>query len=165
MTEKIIKKKIFGNVKELEKFLHIWRFKNLKIVFTNGCFDILHRGHIEYLLEASKLGDILILGLNTDDSIRRLKGESRPIQDQKTRSILLAAYSFINAVIFFDDDTPIELIKIIRPDILVKGGDYKKEEIVGYDFVTSYGGEVIVLPYIEGYSTTEIINKISYSKK
>jgi len=156
-----IKRKIFKNLNDLEKYLHIWRFKNYKIVFTNGCFDILHRGHLEYLIEASKLGDILILGLNTDNSIRRLKGEGRPIQDQKTRALLLAAYYFIDAIVFFDEDTPLELIKFIRPDILVKGGDYKKEEIVGYDFVTSYGGDVIILPYVEGYSTTKIINKIA----
>lgn len=159
-----LKIKIFKNPKDLERFLHIWRFKNYKIVFTNGCFDIIHRGHIEYLIEASKLGDILVLGLNTDSSIKRLKGEGRPIQDQKTRAIVLAAYSFINAIVMFDEDTPIELIKFIRPNILVKGGDYKKEEIVGYDFVNSYGGEVVVLPYIEGYSTTDIIKKITLSK-
>lgn len=159
-----LKRKIFKNPKDLERFLHIWRFKNYKIVFTNGCFDIIHRGHIEYLIEASKLGDILVLGLNTDNSIKRLKGEGRPIQDQKTRAIVLAAYSFINAIVMFDEDTPIELIKFIRPNILVKGGDYKKEEIVGYDFVNSYGGEVVVLPYIEGYSTTDIIKKITLSK-
>lgn len=163
MTDSL-KRKIFKNPKDLERFLHIWRFKNYKIVFTNGCFDIIHRGHIEYLLEASKLGDILILGLNTDDSIKRIKGEGRPIQDQKTRAIVLAAYSFINAIVLFDEETPLELIKFVRPNILVKGGDYKKEEIVGYDFVNSYGGEVVVLPYIEGYSTTDIIKKISLSK-
>lgn len=137
------------------------RFLNLKIVFTNGCFDILHRGHIEYLAQAASLGDILVLGLNTDASVKRLKGPERPIQNENARAIALAAMSFISYVVLFDEDTPYNLISLVQPDILVKGGDYEPEKIVGYDIVTKKGGKVVTIPFVDGFSTTSIINKMT----
>lgn len=131
-----------------------------KIVFTNGCFDIIHLGHISYLKQAKNLGDFLIVGLNSDDSVRRLKGKQRPILPQDERAEILDSLKSVDFVVIFEDDTPENLIHIIKPDILVKGGDYKIEEIVGATFVLSYGGKVVVLPYLEGKSTTNIINKI-----
>jgi rfaE bifunctional protein nucleotidyltransferase chain/domain len=136
----------------------MWKFLNQKIVFTNGCFDILHRGHIEYLSQARDKGAILIIGLNTDASVRRLKGEGRPVQDEMTRALVLASLRIVDAVILFDEDTPYELIKAIQPDVLAKGGDYTPETIVGADIVKANGGEVIVIPLVEGYSTTSILN-------
>jgi D-beta-D-heptose 7-phosphate kinase/D-beta-D-heptose 1-phosphate adenosyltransferase len=136
------------------------REKKKTIVFTNGCFDILHSGHIQYLQQAKKLGDVLILGLNSDSSIRRLKGDQRPILNEDERTTLIGALQSVDYVVLFDEDTPLELLEKVRPDILVKGGDYIKENIVGHDLVTSYGGQVITLPFIEGKSTTNIISKI-----
>ena len=131
-----------------------------KSVFTNGCFDLLHVGHITYLNEARGLGDILVVGLNTDRSVRALKGENRPILPEQERSYLLAALECIDYVILFDAETPLELIKEIRPDFLVKGADYSKEEVVGYNLVESYGGKVVLLPLIDTISTSNIINRI-----
>ena len=129
-------------------------------VFTNGCFDILHRGHIDVLAKTADLGDKLIIGLNSDSSIRKLKEENRPIVDEKSRALLLAAFSFVDAIVLFSEQTPINLITDIRPDILAKGGDYKIEEIVGYEVVQQNGGEVITIPLTEGFSSTNIIDKI-----
>jgi rfaE bifunctional protein nucleotidyltransferase chain/domain len=142
--------------------LHLarWTFQEKKIVFTNGVFDILHRGHIEYLSEAKKQGDLLIIGLNTDASVKRLKGESRPVNDEQSRIIMLSALSFVDSVILFEEDTPWELINAIKPSILVKGSDYQKEEIVGYDILQEYGGEVRTIELTEGFSTTNFIKKI-----
>ncbi len=137
-----------------------WKSEGQKIVFTNGCFDILHYGHIYYLAEARDLGDKLIIGLNSADSVRRLKGPHRPINDEETRQHLLAALGFVDAVVVFEKDTPYELIQIIVPDILVKGGDWQAQDIVGSDIVLTNGGEVKSLPYIQGYSTTNIEEKI-----
>ncbi len=134
--------------------------KSKKIVFTNGCFDILHAGHVSYLSKAKSLGDILIIGLNSDTSVKKIKGESRPIVSQKNRAILLAALEAVDFVVIFDELTPLKLIKAIKPDVLVKGGDWKKENIVGSDFVESYGGKVKSLAYIKGLSTRELIKKI-----
>jgi rfaE bifunctional protein nucleotidyltransferase chain/domain len=145
---------------QLPATLAQWRFKGKKLVFTNGCFDLLHPGHIDYLCRARDLGDLLVIGLNTDDSVRRLKGPSRPILDEVSRGLILASLSFVDAVILFDEDTPIELIRTVQPDILVKGGDYKAENVVGYDLVTGQGGQVIILPFVEGFSTTSIEQKI-----
>jgi len=155
----VIKSKII-DYKDLIPTLTYWGLKNKKIVFTNGCFDIIHRGHIEYLAQAANYGDVLIIGLNTDNSVKRIKGESRPIQDQYARAITLAALHFVSAVIFFDEDTPYELIKKVQPDILIKGSDYKAEDIVGYDIVKAKGGEVITIDFIPGYSTSSIIEKL-----
>jgi len=137
-----------------------WKANGLKIVFTNGCFDILHYGHIHYLAEARLLGDKLVIGLNSAASVSRLKGSHRPINDELTRTHLLAALQMVDAVVQFEQDTPYELIKIVQPDILVKGGDWQPQEIVGSDIVLANGGEVQSLPYIEGYSTTNIEQKI-----
>lgn len=145
---------------ELSRTLAFWRFKSYKIVFTNGCFDILHRGHVEYLSKAASYGDVLIVGLNSDASVRRIKGKSRPFQDEGTRSLIMASLQFVSKVVLFDEDTPYNLIKIVQPDVLVKGADYKPEEIVGYDIVTAKGGEIVTIDLVEGYSTTGILNKI-----
>jgi rfaE bifunctional protein nucleotidyltransferase chain/domain len=137
-----------------------WRAEGLRIVFTNGCFDILHYGHIHYLAQARDLGDRLVVGLNSGDSVRRLKGPGRPINDEPTRQLLLAALAVVDAVVVFDEDTPYELIRQVGPDVLVKGGDWAPEQIIGSDLVLERGGEVRSLPYIEGYSTTRIEQKI-----
>ncbi len=146
--------------KEIGRQTDLWKKNDRKIVFTNGCFDILHYGHIHYLSQAKDLGDFLIIGLNSDNSVKRLKGNNRPINTSKTRSHLLAALSIVDAVVFFEEDTPLGLIRTIMPDILVKGGDYKAEEIVGYKEVMSNGGRVEILSFVDGYSTTAIERKI-----
>jgi rfaE bifunctional protein nucleotidyltransferase chain/domain len=151
--------KIFDREK-LENQLAIWRFQSRKIVFTNGCFDLLHLGHIDYLTKAKDLGDILIIGLNTDDSVRRLKGDTRPITDENSRSTIIASLQFVSAVVLFNEDTPYELIKQVQPDVLVKGGDYKAGDIVGYDIVNAKGGKIVTIDYLEGYSTTGMLDKI-----
>ena len=137
-----------------------WKNNHQKIVFTNGCFDILHFGHIHYLAEARALGDRLIVGLNSAASVKRLKGAHRPINDEPTRLHLLAALECIDAVVVFEEDTPLELIKIVMPDILVKGGDWEPEQIVGSDVVLANGGTVKSLAFVKGYSTTSIEEKI-----
>jgi rfaE bifunctional protein nucleotidyltransferase chain/domain len=134
-----------------------------KVVFTNGCFDIVHRGHIEYLAQAAALGDVLVVGLNSDSSVRRLKGENRPLQDQLSRATVLAAIGFVSCVALFDEDTPYELIKRVQPDVLVKGADYKPENIVGYDVVTARGGEVCTIEFVQGYSTSNVVAKMGCS--
>lgn len=131
-----------------------------KVVFTNGCFDLVHRGHVDYLSKARDLGDLLIVGLNSDDSVRRLKGEKRPISNQQSRAIVLAAFAFVDYVVIFDEDTPLNLIKSIKPDILVKGGDYNHDNVVGADFVESYGGRLELIPLVPGESTTNLVNKM-----
>jgi len=145
---------------ELEKVLIEQRKHDRKIVFTNGCFDILHRGHINYLQEAKKFGEILIIGMNSDNSIKRIKGKDRPINNQEDRAIVLSALNIVDYITIFEEDTPLNLIKHIKPDILVKGGDWKIGEIVGSDVVLQRGGEVKSLQYLPGYSTSEIIAKI-----
>lgn len=132
-----------------------------KVVFTNGCFDILHRGHATYLAQARELGDLLVVGLNTDASVQRLKGPSRPINHQYDRAFLLASLACVDFVIFFDDDTPEQLIHTVCPDVLVKGGDYTLDTIVGADFVLQNGGIVTTIPFVDGYSTTSTLNKIT----
>lgn len=155
-----IDKKIANTAEEAQNTLSIWRFKNDKIVFTNGCFDILHRGHVEYLAKAASLGTKLVIGLNSDSSVKRLKGDSRPVNDEKSRALLLASLIFVDAVILFDTDTPYDLIKAVQPDVVVKGGDYKAEDIVGYDIVKAKGGEVATIDFIEGFSTTSTIERM-----
>ena len=131
-----------------------------KIVFTNGCFDIIHAGHVTYLAQAKALGDILILGLNSDASVKRLKGDNRPINNEQDRALVLAALSSVNYVVIFEEDTPLELIKLVQPDILVKGGDWQPSEIVGSDLVLARGGKVLSLKFVEGLSTTGILQKL-----
>tara|TARA_B100000683_G_C12280500_1_gene469719 strand:- start:36 stop:527 length:492 start_codon:yes stop_codon:yes gene_type:complete len=154
-----IKSKIYTLPKLVEQS-KVWRNNGKKIVFTNGCFDLVHRGHVEVLANTADLGDKLIVGLNTDSSIQDLKGENRPIIDENSRAILLASLQFIDAVVLFSEDTPYHLIETILPDILAKGGDYKVEEITGHEVVLQNGGEVILVPFIDGFSTTNIVNKI-----
>ena len=145
----------------LKSQLTEWRKNDLKIVFTNGCFDLLHLGHVDYLAKARDLGHKLIIGLNTDASVSRIKGPSRPVKDQKSRATILAAIQFVDAVIFFDDETPIDLITWVQPDVLVKGGDYTIERIVGHEIVLAKGGEVNTIPFVEGYSSSKLIAKIT----
>lgn len=142
---------------ELNIILENCRKSNKKIVFTNGCFDIIHRGHIEYLQKASELGDLLFLGLNSDLSVKRLKGNDRPINSEMDRAIVLSALECINYVCIFDEDTPLKLIKLIKPDILVKGGDYKIDDVVGAE----YAKKTTLIDFLYGYSTTNIIKKIN----
>lgn len=145
----------------LSKLLALWRFKQEKVVFTNGCFDILHRGHVEYLIQASERGDQLIVGLNSDASVKKQnKGSGRPIQDQNSRAMILASLHCVDAVVIFDEETPYSLIELIKPNVLVKGGDWDKSKIVGADVVGQIGGVVEVIPFLEGYSTTSIEQKI-----
>jgi D-glycero-beta-D-manno-heptose 1-phosphate adenylyltransferase len=157
----IINSKILSEQK-LDQWLAVSRFKKRKLVFTNGCFDVLHRGHIEYLAQAADLGNALVVGLNTDESVKKLKGPSRPYLDENTRALILASLSFVSAVVLFNEDTPYELIKKVQPDILVKGGDYKIEDIVGYDLVKAKGGVIMTINLVEGYSTTGTLNKMSH---
>jgi D-glycero-beta-D-manno-heptose 1-phosphate adenylyltransferase len=137
-----------------------WQTEGQKIVFTNGCFDLLHYGHLHYLAEARGLGDKLVLGLNSAASVSRLKGPHRPINDEMTRTWQMAALGFVDLVVVFSEDTPLLLIEAIQPDVLVKGGDYAPESIVGAEVVLQKGGQVLTLPFIEGYSTTRIESKI-----
>jgi rfaE bifunctional protein nucleotidyltransferase chain/domain len=154
-----IQHKIFS-LEQLKASLNIWRLLEKKIVFTNGCFDLLHLGHIDYLAKAADLADKLVIGLNSDFSTNILKGPNRPITDEHSRSLILASFSFVDAVILFDDQTPLELIKSVRPDILVKGSDYTIEQIIGSDIVLENGGQVKTIDYLPGYSTTLIEEKI-----
>lgn len=141
---------------QLEKQLGQWQFKSQKIIFTNGCFDILHQGHIDYLAQAASLGNKLIIGLNSDESVKRIKGEGRPINNQLARAKVLSALMFTTAVVIFDQDTPFELIKLVKPHILVKGGDYSLEKIIGKEFAQ----ETVIIPFTPGYSTTQTIEKL-----
>ena len=154
-----IKNKILDGDK-LAAWLEDCRKSGKKIVFSNGCFDILHRGHVEYLAKAAEFGDVLIIGLNTDASVKRLKGPSRPVNGEYARAFVLAVLEFVSAVVLFDDDTPYNLIKTVQPDVLVKGSDYKPEDIVGYDIVTARGGKVETIDLVEGFSTTKILSHL-----
>jgi rfaE bifunctional protein nucleotidyltransferase chain/domain len=151
--------KVFESGESFQKKLNLWRFKDYKVVFTNGCFDLVHPGHIDTLTTAKAFGDKLIVGLNSDSSVSNLKGPTRPIMDQNARALLLASFSFVDAVILFNESTPEELIRSITPDVLVKGGDYTIETIVGADWVLQHGGKVETVPLLEGWSTTEILKK------
>lgn len=156
----IIPKKIC-TLDQLRHAVATWKFLDKKIVFTNGVFDILHQGHIYSLSQAAQEGDILIVGVNADASVKRLnKGPERPINDQQSRALLLASLIMVDAVIIFEEDTPYELISAILPDVLVKGGDYAVEQVVGHKEVIANGGQVIINPIVEGFSTTGIISKM-----
>ncbi|MDX1959365.1 MAG: D-glycero-beta-D-manno-heptose 1-phosphate adenylyltransferase [Leptospiraceae bacterium] len=134
--------------------------KDKKIIFTNGCFDLVHPGHIDYLIRARNLGDFLWIGLNSDVSVKRLKGETRPINGELSRAIVLMSFFFVDAVTIFKEDTPIQLIKEIAPNVHTKGGDYKKESLPEYETIKSYGGDIQILPFLQGESSTKIIEKI-----
>ena len=158
--------KIYTTAK-LDKLRETWRKKGKTVVFTNGCFDILHAGHIKYLEAAAQKGDYLVVAVNDDESVTRLKGEDRPINTLESRMYLVASLSCVDAVCSFESDTPLELINKLQPDVLVKGGDYKPEDIVGAKEVLASGGKVEVIPFVEGYSTTKIESRILdlYKKK
>jgi D-glycero-beta-D-manno-heptose 1-phosphate adenylyltransferase len=148
---------------DLKSFLEVRKVlkaQNKKVVFTNGCFDIIHRGHIEYLNQAKSLGDYLIVGLNSDSSVKRIKGESRPINNENDRAVVMDNLKMIDGVVIFSEDTPYNIIKEILPDFLVKGGDWKEENIVGADIVKKSGGKVVSLKFVDNYSTTSTIKKI-----
>ena len=155
----ILNSKILDKERLLVK-LTDWKEENKKIVFTNGCFDLIHLGHIEVIARSADLGDILIIGVNTDNSIKRLKGKNRPIVEEISRAKQLAALEFVDAVVLFDQDTPIDLIKMINPNIITKGGDYNTDQVIGNDIVTQNDGEVVIIPLTQGYSTTSILEKI-----
>ncbi|MDH7461599.1 D-glycero-beta-D-manno-heptose 1-phosphate adenylyltransferase [Chitinophagaceae bacterium 26-R-25] len=156
----VIEKKIYEPI-ALEEQIYRWKFLGQKIAFTNGCFDILHKGHIASLSQAAKEADVLVVGLNSDASTKRLKGEGRPVNDESARAKVLASLLMVDAVILFDEDTPLELIKKVMPDVIVKGGDYTIDQIVGAKEVMAHGGRVVINPIVEGYSTTGILGKIA----
>ena len=163
VTERI-QDKICDNTEVLLKKVTQWKRESKKIVFTNGVFDLVHRGHVDYLAKARNLGDVLVMGVNTDVSVNRLKGPHRPIQDEYSRLLILASFEFVDAVILFGEQTPYDLIKLVEPNILVKGSDYKAENIVGYDIVTSTGGSVQTIDFLPGFSTSLIEQRIKNEK-
>lgn len=152
-----------SKIQALEQLKHTvasWHIRPCRVVFTNGCFDILHIGHVKYLEEAKSLGDKLIVAINSDSSVKKLKGEDRPINNEMDRAMVMAALGFVDGVIIFSEDTPLQLIEALNPDILVKGGDWAVDKIVGAEHVFKNGGEVYSLPFIKGYSTSNVIQKI-----
>lgn len=157
---KMIADKICSEWEEAGNKLRTFRDNASTIVFTNGCFDLLHPGHMQYLAEARDCGDVLIIGLNSDESVQRLKGKDRPVRKLEERAVMLASLQMVDFVVPFSEDTPLELIKSLKPDVLVKGGDYEIEDIVGAQEVTSWGGEVKKLSFKEGYSSSALISKI-----
>lgn len=157
---RVISEKIF-TLPDLLHRVAQWRFLGKTVSFTNGCFDVLHRGHIASLSQAADEADMLIVGVNSDASTGRLKGPGRPVNDEQSRALLLASLIITDAVVLFDEDTPLELIKAVRPDVLVKGGDYRLEQIVGSKEVMEYGGRVVINPIVQGFSTTSILEKIA----
>ena len=160
-----IKAKI-QNWKTLGEILRKVRDSGEKVIFTNGCFDIIHRGHVEYLAEAADLGEVFVIGINSDTSVKKLKGENRPAVDQESRAMTLASFEFVDYVVLFDEDTPSELMQVLLPNVWVKGGDYTNlKELPEYKVLMEIGGEVVILPFVEGFSTTDIYNKILGSAK
>ena len=157
-----INSKIFSP-DDLKNQVNAWKQAGEEVVFTNGCFDIIHRGHIEVLAQTADLGDRLIIGLNSDTSTQKLKGKNRPIIEEQSRAILLASLEFVDAVILFSEDTPLKLISALLPDVLAKGGDYEIETIVGHEIIQQNGGELILVPFVDGFSSTTIIEKIKNS--
>lgn len=150
---------------QAEKIRKEWQNNNEKVVFTNGCFDIIHRGHIDYLNKAQELGTKLVVGVNSDNSVKKLKGNTRPIQDEISRAEIIASLACTDVVIIFDEETPINLIKTLKPDFLVKGSDYNAEEIVGYEIVSQNEGKVVLIDFLKGYSTSNIVKKILSSNQ
>ena len=155
----VIQSKIYTS-KEIVFQVNRWKLLSKTVAFTNGCYDILHPGHISSLSDAAREADYLIVGLNSDASAKRLKGEGRPVMDEKSRALMLASLIMVDAVVMFDEDTPLELIELVRPDVLIKGGDYTMEQIVGAKEVMNMGGRVIINPIVKGFSTSGIIDKI-----
>jgi rfaE bifunctional protein nucleotidyltransferase chain/domain len=159
-NNQIIKDKFFSSVNDFQTLLDSWKKEKEKIVFTNGCFDIVHLGHVDYLSKAADLGSKLVVGLNSDASTQRLKGVTRPINQEISRAGILASFFFIDAVILFNEDTPLDLIKYILPNVLVKGADYSIDQIVGAKEVLENGGDVVTIKFLDGYSTSLIEQKI-----
>jgi rfaE bifunctional protein nucleotidyltransferase chain/domain len=160
MFHSLLKQKVQSK-EDVLKLTSILQVQGKKIVFTNGCFDILHPGHVDYLCQARDSGDFMVLGLNTDASVKKLnKAPNRPVNDEISRSLVLAGLACIDAIVLFDEETPYELIRFLQPDVLVKGDDYKPEQIAGYDILKAKGGVVKTIPFLKGYSTTALINKI-----
>ena len=151
------------SLEELKNQVNAWKQAGEEVVFTNGCFDIIHRGHIEVLAQTADLGNKLIIGINSDSSIQKLKGKNRPIIEEQSRAILLASFSFVDAVVLFSEETPLNLISTLKPDVLAKGGDYEINTIVGHKVVQENGGQVILVPFVDGFSSTTIIDKIKKS--
>lgn len=162
VTKYCYKKKVVSAA-EISDIVDNLKKVHKKVVFTNGCFDILHRGHIHYLRESKKLGDVLVVGLNSDSSVKRLKGDSRPINNEEDRAFLLEALDFVDYVVIFDDNTPLKLIDRLKPDYYTKSGDYSFENIIGFglggDIVEQYGGRAVIIEFVNGYSTSSIISK------
>jgi rfaE bifunctional protein nucleotidyltransferase chain/domain len=159
----VIQKKIM-DAESLEKMISVWRFFGKKIVFTNGCFDLLHRGHIHLLNTARSFGDVLIVGLNSDSSVSKIK-PGRPVQNEESRALLISSLEVVDAVILFEEETPQQLIEKILPDVLVKGGDYKPEDVAGKNIVEQHGGKVEIVPLQEGFSTSKLIEKLREGNK
>lgn len=155
-----IQNKILPGADMLQRQCQVWRATGKKIVFTNGCFDILHHGHLDLLARAADMGNVLVVGINTDQSVKKLKGPERPVNHENDRAFQLASLLCVDAVCLFDEDTPANLIEKVKPDVLVKGGDYTIDKVVGADFVKSYGGKVEIVPFVEGYSTSGLIANI-----
>ena len=156
---KNFEKKIIKSSLDLQKTIKTWKKNNQKIVFTNGCFDILHLGHIKTLSESKKLGDKLVVGLNNDESVKVLKGKNRPVNNNYHRSMMLAALSFVDLVVFFEEDTPYNLIKLVLPNIITKGGDYEKKDVIGGDLILSKGGQINIIPLLPNLSSSKFIRK------
>ena len=156
---KNFEKKIIKSSLDLQKIIKTWKKNNQKIVFTNGCFDILHLGHIKTLSESKKLGDKLVVGLNNDESVKVLKGKNRPVNNNYHRSMMLAALSFVDLVVFFEEETPYNLIKLVLPNIITKGGDYEKKDVIGGDLILSKGGQINIIPLLPNLSSSKLIRK------
>ncbi len=148
------------SLEELKVLRDLWAREGKTVVFTNGVFDLIHRGHVEYLARARDLGDLLVIGLNSDSSVQKIKGPSRPIQTQDDRALILAAFQFVDYITIFEEETPIHVITTLIPDVLVKGGDYTIDTVVGHDIVEEHGGRTVILPFVKGKSSTGIIERI-----
>ena len=157
---RLLEKKI-QDLRKLKKLIPYLKARRKKIVFTNGCFDLLHCGHVKYLQDAKKKGDILVVGINSDASVKRIKGKKKPVVNERDRLRLVASLESVDYVVLFKEDTPLKIIKFIKPDVLVKGADWNKNNIVGKDFVISYGGRVSAIKLVKGYSTSNLIKKIA----
>ncbi len=156
---KNFEKKIIKSSLDLQKIIKTWKKGNQKIVFTNGCFDILHLGHIKILSESKRLGDKLVVGLNNDESVKILKGKNRPVNNNYQRSMMLAALSFVDLIVFFEEETPYNLIKLVMPNVITKGGDYEEKDVIGGDLIVSMGGEINIIPLLPNLSSSKLIRK------
>ena len=156
---KNFEKKIIKSSLDLQKTIKTWKKNNQKIVFTNGCFDILHLGHIKILSESKRLGDKLVVGLNNDESVKILKGKNRPVNNNYQRSMMLAALSFVDLIVFFEEETPYNLIKLVMPNVITKGGDYEEKDVIGGDLILSMGGEINIIPLLPNLSSSKLIRK------